>query len=150
MTEIVNMTAHPVNVVRLDGNPAAVVETIRTYEPSGYQFRLAESWRSTGYTIDGVEVVNRTTGDLILIENDGPGHESEDLHRFGMVEGRYYIVSAQVLNDAPDRPDFICPAFVQRDGPAVLGCLGFSTLTDSHGLPRPRCWREGSDGTRSF
>ena len=127
MTEIWNMTAHPVNVLDSEGN------IIKTYEPSGFTFRLDEDWKSTGYSIDGVEVVNRTTGDL-LVHNIDDGEIEPVWDAFGMIPFRYYIVSAQVLNDQPDRTDFICPAFVQRhpDTPArVLGCLGFSSLSDT-------------------
>ena len=128
MTESIwNMTAHPVNLLDSDG------EVIKTYEPSGFTFRLDEEWKSTGYAIDGVEVVNRTTGDL-LVCNTADGEIERVWDAFGMIPGRYYIVSAQVLNDQPDRTDFICPAFVQREGPVVLGCLGFSSLS------KTQCW----------
>ena len=132
MTEIWNMTAHPVNVLGSDGG------LIKTYEPSGFTFRLDEEWKSTGYAIDGIEVFNRATGDLLVCNTD-KGSTEAVWDAFGMIPGRYYIVSAQVLNGEPDRTDFICPAFVQRhnsgSGMTVLGCLGFSSLS------KTRCWR---------
>jgi hypothetical protein len=106
MANIVNLTPHPVTVIR-DGT------IVMTVPPSGQVLRLPEMTEYHGKVV-GVEVVVKALD---------PRAELPPRER-----GTYYIVSLPVAQ-AARRPDFLVPDDLVRDEEGrVIGCRRFAVI----------------------
>lgn len=105
MTQLINLTPHPVSVRRLDG-------TFITLPKGEMVPRLATTETVVG-EIDGAKIVKTVFGDT----TDLP--EATD--------GTILIVSRLVKDANPERTDLVCPGAAFRDADGkVVGADGFS------------------------
>ena len=105
---VINLTAHPVNVVGEDGS------SINTYPPSGQVARLTANVVSAGTLPDGTPLTRTEFGEPTGL----PDRQ----------EGVMFIVSAMVFNALPERVDLLIPNQVVRDESGrVIGCLSLAT-----------------------
>ena len=103
MTQLVNMTPHPITIVGVDN------KIVLSIPVSGTQIRLKVSTETLSETILGVPVSKTVFG------------EPEGLPEFQ--EGTYFIVSQLVKSALPNRSDLLVPAEVVRDTNGnILGC----------------------------
>lgn len=103
MTQLINMTPHPITIVGVDN------KVILSIPVSGTQIRLRVSTETLSETILGVPVSKTIFG------------EPEGLPDY--VEGTYYIVSQLVKSALPLRSDLLVPAEVVRDSSGnIIGC----------------------------
>lgn len=117
MTNFVNMTAHPINIVNDNMTIPFVIE------PSGETIRLDEEWSVA--TTQGASVSVR-----LNLENGGIFHLPILVCKYTAsgklpekVEGTIYIVSAMVAKAYPYREDFLIPAKMVRDHNGhICGC----------------------------
>ena len=107
----VNMTPHPINLLKAEGEEIAVIE------PSGETIRLEEEWSPIG-TFD----INGESFPLMRCE-----YSSGDVPE--PVEGTIFIVSAMVANAYPERKDFVIVAKTVRDeNGRICGCTAFASV----------------------
>jgi len=116
MTNFVNMTAHPINIMNDNMTIPFVIE------PSGEVIRLDEEWgvAQTG-TVESVELNLENGGIFNLTILNCKYTASGNLPE--KVEGTVYIVSAMVANAYPYREDFLIPAKMVKDhNGRICGC----------------------------
>ncbi|UCE64952.1 MAG: hypothetical protein JSU85_08685 [Candidatus Zixiibacteriota bacterium] len=102
MTNIINMTPHPVNIVDRDEN------IIITFPKSDLMIRLSQRTESAG-EVNGIPLTKTVFG------------KAENLPPFK--KGRFFIVSQLVKSALPDRTDLLVPAEVVRDNEGnIVGC----------------------------
>lgn len=102
MTQLINMTPHPIHIVNMEG------QLLKTIESSGL-IRLKASTVDAGFQVDGVNITTTQFG-----EPEGLP-ESED--------GKFFIVSQIVKAALPERKDLLVPAEVVRDERGnIIGC----------------------------
>lgn len=103
--EIVNLTPHPLNLRRVDGE-------VLTVPPSGTVARVAETREQLGQ-LAGLSVTRASYG---AVENL-PAPQA----------GKIYVVSALVLAAVPGRPDVFAPGPAIRDSEGkIVGADGLS------------------------
>jgi DNA polymerase-3 subunit gamma/tau len=113
--EIVNLTPHPLNLRRVDGE-------VLTVPPSGTVARVAETREQLGQ-LAGLSVTRASYG---AVENL-PAPQA----------GKIYVVSALVLAAVPGRPDVFAPGPAIRDSEGkIVGAEGLSA-TPAYQPPPP-------------
>lgn len=111
MTNIVNLTPHPLNIYGLDGD--ILLETV---ESSGMA-RVSETVTDTGTSLDGIPVVK------IVRDADSISGVSEP------VDGTVYVVSDMAFGPLRDagRTDIYRPGVAVRDETGrIVGCKGLA------------------------
>ena len=103
MSNLINMTPHPINICDAEGN------IIKVIPASGNLIRLAQFTVPQNFTIDDVPVTKSTYS------------EPNGLPEYQL--GTFYIVSQLVKTACPDREDLLVPAEVVRDTQGnIVGC----------------------------
>ena len=103
MSNLINMTPHPITIVDAEGT------VIKVIPASGNLIRLAQFTVPQNYTIDDVPVTKSTYS------------EPNGLPEYQL--GIFYIVSQLVKSACPDREDLLVPAEVVRDSSGnIVGC----------------------------
>ena len=102
MTNLINMTPHPIFIVDAEGNK------LQTILPSGNTIRLTQ--RTERVTaINGIPISNTVYRDAL-----GLPHFQEET---------YYIVSQLIKTALPQRTDLLVPAEMLRDANGnIIGC----------------------------
>ena len=116
MTEIINMTPHPINIVEIKDHEELGTEVVNllTIPVSGNLIRL----KSKTVHFGSVEVVEGLIIPITMTEF-GTAEGLPDKK-----EGVFYIVSQLVKSALPNRTDLLVPAEVQRDQSGnIIGCL---------------------------
>lgn len=99
-TKIINTTPHDINVYEGD-------KIVRVIPPAGWTIRLEENTVDVG-VLDGIPETETTYGTADLPEEK---------------EGVYYIVSAMVKKEFPNRRDLRVPArTVRNEKNQIIGC----------------------------
>lgn len=102
MTQIINMTPHPIHIVDADGN------LVKTYPKGDSLIRLSASTVAVGM-IDGVPTSKTVFSDPVGLPD--------------FSDGTWYIVSQLVKSALPERTDLLVPAEMVRDANGnILGC----------------------------
>lgn len=109
--ELMNLCPHDVNVRREDGST-------RVIKQSGTVARCQQS-ETVLSMIDGIPIIRKTYGVVQGLPDEIPG--------------LYYIVSATVAKECPNRHDLLCPGPLVKDvNGNIIGCNGLLVMWTSN------------------